>query len=61
MEQQRIPCTILIKRRVSGEPGPPPMLQHGELAINEVDDSVYIGATSSESLSSFEIVDLGNF
>jgi hypothetical protein len=52
MEQQRIPCTILIKRRVSGDPGPPSSLQSGELAFNEPSPSLFIGTTQSELLSS---------
>jgi hypothetical protein len=51
MDQQRIPCTILIKRRVTGEPGPPSFLHNGELAFNEVDQALSIG-TKSLSLSS---------
>jgi hypothetical protein len=41
---------IRIKRRLSGEAGPPPLLQEGELAYNEVDDTLYIGV-STPSLS----------
>lgn len=62
MEEQRRYCTILIKRRVSGEPGPPPMLIHGELAMNEVNSTLYIGTQSSQ-LSSTEnkVTDMGSF
>jgi hypothetical protein len=42
---------IRIKRRLEGEAGPPPMLNVGELAYNEVDDTLYIGV-STPSLSS---------
>ena len=51
MEPQRKACTILIKRRVSGEPGPPASLEHGELAFNEVNNSLYVN-TNNPSLSS---------
>ena len=60
MEPQRKYCTILIKRRVSGEPGPPPMLAHGELAVNEANNTLYIG-TMSETVSGEQIADLGTF
>ena len=46
-----MPCTILKKRRVSGDPGPPPSLAHGELAFNEVSNTLHIG-TNNSSLSS---------
>ncbi len=52
MEQQRIPCTILIKRRLSGDPGPPDFLNIGELAFNEADETLSIGTTEQPSLSS---------
>jgi hypothetical protein len=52
MEPQRIPCTILIKRRLSGDPGPPTFLAPGELAFNEVDGTLSIGTTKQSSLSS---------
>ena len=57
MEPQKKHCTILIKRRVSGDPGPPASLAHGELAFNEVDNSLYI-QTDNPSVSS---TDLGTF
>jgi hypothetical protein len=53
MEEKRIYSTILIKRRVSGEAGPPPMLQHGELAFNETNQTLYIGS-NIPSLSAAE-------
>jgi hypothetical protein len=45
--------TFQIKRRLAGDPGPPDVLQPGELAFNEVEDTLYIGvellsATSGE-------------
>jgi hypothetical protein len=52
MDSQKIPCTLLIKRRVSGEPGPPEFLQPGELAFNEVSSVFSVGVTASNSLSS---------
>lgn len=63
MEPQRLPCTILIKRRVSGEPGPPSYLAPGELAFNEVDNTLSIGSTDQQSLSSEQntVTDFGNF
>jgi len=53
MEEQRIYSTILIKRRVSGEAGPPPMLNKGELAFNETNKTLYIGS-NIPSLSAAE-------
>jgi hypothetical protein len=50
-DPKRIHTTILIKRRISGEPGPPEMLQHGELAMNEVNNVLYF-QTNNLSLSS---------
>jgi hypothetical protein len=44
---------IRIKRRLAGEAGPPPVLSEGELAYNEVDDTLYIGV-STPSLSAEE-------
>lgn len=35
--------TILIKRRLQGNSGPPSALQNGELAFNEVDQVLYYG------------------
>jgi hypothetical protein len=35
--------TIQLKRRVSGVAGAPPMLKSGEIAHNEVDDTLYVG------------------
>lgn len=32
-----------IKRRLAGNPGPPESLQVGELAFNEVDNTLYYG------------------
>ncbi len=32
-----------IKRRLAGDPGPPSTLQIGELAFNEVDNTLYYG------------------
>jgi hypothetical protein len=51
MEPQRKACTILIKRRISGDSGPPSSLAHGELAFNEVSNTLHIG-TNNPSLSS---------
>lgn len=61
MEPPRKYCTILIKRRISGDPGPPPMLLPGELAVNEVDNVLYTASTSSEGLSGDTITDMGVF
>lgn len=61
-EPKKIYTTILIKRRISGEPGPPQMLQHGELAINEVGGgTLYIGTSQSQNLSGNTITDMGTF
>ena len=47
--------TFQIKRRLAGDPGPPDVLQSGELAFNEVEDTLYIGveplSTTSGELS----------
>jgi len=51
MEEKRLYSTILIKRRTHGDPGPPSSLSHGELAFNEVSDTLHIG-TNNTSLSS---------
>lgn len=61
MEEQRKHCTILIKRRLTGDPGPPQMLQHGELAMNEVDNTLYVGTTESEDVSGNIVTDMGTF
>ena len=62
MEEQRKYCTILIKRRISGEPGPPASLAHGELAVNEGSSVLYIG-TETYQLSSEKnkVTDMGMF
>jgi hypothetical protein len=62
MEEQRTYCTILIKRRISGDPGPPAFLAPGELAMNEGNSTLYIGTQNSQ-LSSEEktVTDLGLF
>lgn len=62
MEQpKRIYTTIRIKRRVAGQPGPPPSLQPGELAMNEIDHTLYIGTTETLPASGNTITDLGTF
>jgi hypothetical protein len=43
--------TLLIKRRVTGDAGAPSSLQHGELAFNEVDSTMYYGASGGNILS----------
>jgi len=50
MEEKRIHTTILIKRRITGEPGPPTSLRSGELAFNEASNTMYI-ETSAPALS----------
>ncbi len=46
--------TILIKRRLQGNSGPPSTLKNGELAFNEVDQVLYygkgIGQENAESI-----------
>jgi len=37
-----------IKRRLAGDPGPPAVIDPGELAFNEVDNTLYIGAEIQE-------------
>ena len=61
MEPPRKYCTLLIKRRVSGDPGPPSMLRPGELAVNEVDNILYTGSTLVEDTSGDIVTDLGTF
>lgn len=61
MEQKKRYCTILIKRRLAGEPGPPQALQQGELAMNEVDNTLYIGTSQSLNLSGGQVADMGTF
>jgi hypothetical protein len=43
--------TFQIKRRLAGDPGPPDVLQTGELAFNEVDNTLYIGVESLSATS----------
>jgi hypothetical protein len=42
---------IRIKRRLEGEAGPPPIIDTGELAYNEADDTLYIGVSYDTSLT----------
>lgn len=42
---------LRIKRRLAGNPGPPDALQTGELAFNEVDNTLYIGVESLSTTS----------
>lgn len=60
MEDQIVPCIIKIKRRVSGEAGPPPTLTWGEMAMNEVNQTLYIG-TESQETSGNNTTDFGFF
>jgi len=60
MEEKRIYTTILIKRRLSGDPGPPAFLAPGELAFNEVSNTLFIGTTNN-ALSGNETSDPGLF
>ena len=61
MEEKIIPCVIKIKRRVSGEAGPPPTLSWGEMAMNEVNQTFYIGTTKSQETSTNSTTDFGFF
>ena len=62
MEEIRKYTTILIKRRVSGEPGPPTMIKSGELAMDETTNTLYIGTTNTTNISGENTVtDLGKF
>ena len=38
-----------IKRRLAGDPGQPTQLQTGELAFNEVDNTLYIGVSNTNN------------
>jgi len=60
MEEKKIHTTILIKRRVSGDPGPPTSLAQGELAFNEVNNTLFIG-TTNDALSGNDTSDPGLF
>ena len=42
--------TFRIKRRLAGNPGPPDNLQVGELAFNEVDNTLYYGRSQPISV-----------
>lgn len=61
MEEKIIPCIIKIKRRVSGEAGPPPTLTWGEMGMNEVDQTLYIGTTNNQEISANNTDDFGFF
>ena len=50
MEQGKINSTILIKRKVDGEPGPPKNLKHGELAFDETGFTLYYQISSTKSI-----------
>ena len=43
--------TFQIKRRLAGDPGPPDVLEAGELAFNEVENVLYIGVESLSTTS----------
>lgn len=58
MDSEKRYCTILIKRRVAGPPGPPETLVPGELAMNEGNNVLYAGTTQNTSASG---IDLGFF
>jgi len=60
MEEKRIHTTILIKRRISGEPGPPTSLAPGELAFNEVNNTLFI-STTNDALSGNDTSNPGFF
>jgi hypothetical protein len=53
MGDKKIHTTILIKRRITGEPGPPESLAPGQLAFNEASNTMYI-ETSAPTLSGSE-------
>jgi hypothetical protein len=48
-EQKRLYTTILIKRRVSGDPGPPSYLAPGELAFNESSQTLSVGSFDTQT------------
>jgi hypothetical protein len=50
MEEKKVYSTILIKRRIRGEEGPPSRLANGELAFNETNQTLYVGS-NFQSLS----------
>lgn len=51
--------TIQLKRRVSGNAGAPAALKSGELAHNEVDDTLYVGKGDDGSGNATTILPLG--
>ena len=51
--------TIQLKRRASGVAGAPAALKSGELAHNEVDDTLYVGKGDDGSGNATAIVPLG--
>ena len=53
MEPTRI---IKIKRRLNGNSGPPNTLLNGELAFNEVDNTLYYGRNSDASGNATNII-----
>ena len=54
--------TILIKRRLQGNSGPPSLLKNGELAFNEVDQVLYYGKGDNGQGNANNIIPIaGNF
>jgi hypothetical protein len=51
-----LPSKVLLRRRKTGEPGPPPTLLNGELSFNEVDEVLYYGSGDDGSGNSTNII-----
>lgn len=53
------PSIIRIKRRSSGDSGPPSSLSNAELAFNEVNNTLYYGKGSDANGDATEIIPIG--
>lgn len=53
------PSTIRIKRRMSGDSGPPSSLSNAELAFNEINNTLYYGKGSDIDGNAIEIIPIG--
>jgi hypothetical protein len=49
MEEKRLHCRILIKRRIADNLNPPGDLQHGELAFDEGNNTLYISTSAQDN------------
>jgi ATP-dependent protease ClpP protease subunit len=53
------PSTIRIKRRMSGDSGPPSSLSNAEIAFNEINNTLYYGKGSDINGNATEIIPIG--